>query len=125
MVAWSFEHSTTLAPTMCSLPSKRKTSDRQPCRKLPSMKRRASAPVPHMLSTVRGAVSDHGVHLSLSRLNHLLPRGQTNPKVMQRTADFHPPIADALLPQPKPVFDNATALDTAIDMLNPETALIQ
>src|SRR3954452_25416637 len=63
--------------------------------------------------------------MSLSRLDHLLPRGQTNPKVMQRTADFHHPIADALLPQPKPVFDNATALDTAIDMLNPETALIQ
>src|SRR5690349_20927839 len=63
--------------------------------------------------------------LSLSRLNHLLPRGQANPKVVQCTADFHHPIANALLPQPKPVFDNATALDTAIDMLNPKPALGQ
>jgi hypothetical protein len=44
---------------------------------------------------------------------------------MQRTADFHYSIADALLPQPKPIFDNATALDTAIDMLNPKPALVQ
>ena len=68
----------------------------------------------------------HGIdlHLSLSRLNHRLPRGQAKPKIMQRTADFHHPIADALLPQPQPVFDNATALDTTVDMLDPKTALI-
>src|SRR3954451_6295623 len=28
-------------------------------------------------------------HLSLSRLNHWLPRGQADPEVMQGTADFH------------------------------------
>jgi heme-degrading monooxygenase HmoA len=63
--------------------------------------------------------------LSLSRLNHLLPRSQAHPEVMQRTAEFHYQIADAVLPQSKPIFDNATALDTAVDMLNPKTALVQ
>src|SRR3954453_19414290 len=29
------------------------------------------------------------VQLSLSRLDHWLPRGQAHPKVMQSTADFH------------------------------------
>ena len=65
------------------------------------------------------------IHMSLSRLNHRLPGGQANPKVMQRTADFHHLIADVLFPQPKPIFDNATALDTTVDMLDPKTPLIQ
>jgi hypothetical protein len=50
--------------------------------------------------------------LSLSRLSHWLPRGQAHPKVMQGTADFHHHIADALLPQTDPVFDDAATLDT-------------
>src|SRR4051794_34779160 len=37
--------------------------------------------------------------LSLSRLNHWLPRSQADPEVMQGTADFHYDITDALLPQ--------------------------
>ena len=37
--------------------------------------------------------------LSLSRLNHWLPRGQADPEVMQGTADFHHDITDTLLPQ--------------------------
>src|SRR4051794_9401410 len=61
-------------------------------------------------------------HLSLSRLNHWLPRGQAHPKVMQGTADFHHPIADALLPQADPVFDDAAALDTTVDMLDAQAA---
>jgi hypothetical protein len=44
---------------------------------------------------------------------------------MQRTADFHHQIADALLPQPNPILDDATTLDTTIDMLNPKTAVMQ
>jgi hypothetical protein len=63
--------------------------------------------------------------VSLFRLNHLLPRSQAHPEVMQRTAEFHYQIADAVLPQSKPIFDNATALDAAVDMLNPKTALVQ
>src|SRR6266852_2172958 len=58
--------------------------------------------------------------LSLSRLNHWLPRAQAHPKVMQGTADFHHQIADAFLPQTDPVFDNATALDAAVDMFDPQ-----
>jgi hypothetical protein len=46
-----------------------------------------------------------GSYLSLSRLNHRLPRGQTDPEVMQGTAEFHHEIADAVLPQPDPVFE--------------------
>jgi hypothetical protein len=44
---------------------------------------------------------------------------------MQGTADFHHQIADALLPQAKPVFDDATTLDTAVDMLDPQPTLVQ
>ena len=57
--------------------------------------------------------------LSLSRLNHGLPRAQAHPEVVQGTTDFHDPIPDALLPQAQPVFDDPTALHTAVDMLNP------
>ena len=51
--------------------------------------------------------------MSLSRLNHWLPRGQADSEVMQGTADFHYEITDALLPQADPVFDDAATLDTA------------
>jgi hypothetical protein len=44
---------------------------------------------------------------------------------MQRTADFHHDIADALFPQPDPVFDNATALHTPVDMLDAQPPLVQ
>jgi hypothetical protein len=45
-------------------------------------------------------------HLSLSRLNHWLPRCETHPEVVQGTAEFHHEITDALLPQPDPIFYN-------------------
>jgi hypothetical protein len=41
---------------------------------------------------------------------------------MQGTADFHHQIADARLPQADPVFDDATALDTAVDMFEAQPA---
>src|SRR5437870_10745182 len=65
------------------------------------------------------------IQLSLSRLNHRLPRGQTDPEVMQGTTDFHHEIADAVLPQPDPVFDDATAFDTTVDMLDPQPTVMQ
>ena len=64
-------------------------------------------------------------HLSLSRLNHWLPRDQAHSEVMQGTADFHHDIPDALLPQADPVFDGATALDAAVDMLDPQSAGVE
>jgi hypothetical protein len=63
--------------------------------------------------------------VSLSRLNHWLPRGQADPEVMQGAADFHRDIPDALLPQADPVFDDATALDAAVDMLDPQSAGVE
>jgi len=63
--------------------------------------------------------------VSLSRLNHWLPRSQAHPEVMQGTAEFHHQIADAVLPQADPVFDDATALDTTVDMLNAQSARVQ
>src|SRR5262249_49136682 len=63
--------------------------------------------------------------LSLSRLNHRLPRGQTDPEVMQGTAEFHHEIADAVLPQPDPVFHNTTAFDAAVHMLDPQLTVVQ
>jgi len=44
---------------------------------------------------------------------------------VQGTAEFHHEIADVLLPQADPVFHNATPLDTAVDMLNPEPTLVE
>ena len=63
--------------------------------------------------------------MSLSRLDHWLPRREAHPEVLQRTAQFHYQIADTLLPQAESVFDDATALHTAVDMLHPQPALIQ
>jgi hypothetical protein len=44
---------------------------------------------------------------------------------MQGTADFHHDIADAVLPQPDPVFDDAAALDAPVDMLDPQPTVMQ
>jgi hypothetical protein len=66
-----------------------------------------------------------GLHLSLSRLNHWLPGCEAHPKVMECTAEFHHEITDTLLPQPDPVFDDATAFDTAVDMLDAQPAVVQ
>ena len=63
--------------------------------------------------------------LSLFRLIHRLPRGQAHAEVMQGTAEFHHDIADALLPEADPVFDNATALDTAVHVLDPQPTVMQ
>ena len=63
--------------------------------------------------------------LSLSRLNHRLPRGQTHPEIMQGTAEFHHQITNSLLPQADAVFHDATPLDTAVDVLDPEPPLVE
>ena len=63
--------------------------------------------------------------MSLFRLNHGLPRGQTHPEAAQGTAEFHHQIPNALLPQTQPVFDDATALHTAVDVLDPQPTLMQ
>jgi hypothetical protein len=44
---------------------------------------------------------------------------------MQGTTDFHHEIADAVLPQPDAVFDDATALDATVDMLDAQPTLVQ
>ena len=44
---------------------------------------------------------------------------------MQGTAEFHHEITDALLPQADPISNNATALHTAVDMLNAQSAVMQ
>jgi hypothetical protein len=63
--------------------------------------------------------------LGLSRLNHWLPRAQTHPEIVQGTAEFHHQIADTLFPKTDPVFDDATALDTTVDMLDAQPTLVQ
>jgi len=62
--------------------------------------------------------------LSLSRLNHWLPRIQAHPEVVQGTTEFHHQIADALLPEADPVFDDAAALDATVDMLDPQPTVV-
>ena len=44
---------------------------------------------------------------------------------MQGTTDFHHQIANARLPQADPVLHDTTALDTAVDMLDPQPTLVQ
>ena len=63
--------------------------------------------------------------MSLSRLNHGQPGVQAHPEIVQGTAEFHHQIANALLPQADPVFHNATTLHTAVDMLNPQSAVVE
>jgi hypothetical protein len=63
--------------------------------------------------------------MRLSRLNHRFPGHEAHSEVVQGTAQFHHEIADALLPQADAVFHNATALDAAVDMLDPQPAIVQ
>jgi hypothetical protein len=49
---------------------------------------------------------------------------QAHPEVVQGTTEFHHQIAAPLLPQADAVFDDATPLDTAIDMLDPQPPLV-
>ena len=62
--------------------------------------------------------------LSLSRLHHGQPGVQAHPDIVQGTTELHHQIADALLPQADPVFHNATPLDAAVDMLDPQPPLV-
>jgi hypothetical protein len=54
-----------------------------------------------------------------------LPRGQTHPEIMQGTAQFHHQLTDPLPPQADPVLHDATTLDAAVDMLDPEPPLVE
>ena len=64
-------------------------------------------------------------YLSLSRLNHWLPRSQAHPEIVQGTAEFHHQITDAFFPQTDAVFHDATALHTTVDMLDPQPPLVE
>ena len=44
---------------------------------------------------------------------------------MQSTAEFHDQIAGPFFPQAHPVFNDAAALDTAVDMVEPQPTLVQ
>jgi hypothetical protein len=63
--------------------------------------------------------------MSLSRLNHWLPRSQAHPEVVEGTAEFHHEIPDAFFPQAEPIFHDAAAFDTPVDMLDPQPTLVQ
>jgi hypothetical protein len=78
-----------------------------------------NAPFSTLWARKRYRVAQRFHQLSLSRLNHWLPRGQAHPEVVQGTAEFHHQITDLLLPQADPVLHDAAALDTTIDMLDP------
>jgi hypothetical protein len=44
---------------------------------------------------------------------------------VQGTAEFHHQIADTFFPQVEAVFDDAAALDTAVDRLDPQPTLVE
>src|SRR5262249_48801159 len=82
-------------------------------------------PVCCSLFVILNDFSDVRKELSLSRLNHGQPGVQAHPEIVQSTAELHDEIADALLPQADPVFHNATTLDAAVDMLDPQPPLVE
>src|SRR5215470_17647907 len=45
--------------------------------------------------------------------------------MVQGTTKFHHQITDAFFPQTDAVFDDATTLDTAVDMLDPQPPLVE
>jgi hypothetical protein len=51
--------------------------------------------------------------------------GEDEPSMMEGTAEVPPPSAAAHLPEAASVFDAATALDTAMDMLDPQPTLVE
>jgi hypothetical protein len=57
-------------------------------------------------------------------IKSLAAKGEEEPGIMQGTADVTHPIAAAHLPEAASVFDAATALDTAMDMVDPQSTLI-
>jgi hypothetical protein len=63
--------------------------------------------------------------MSLSRLNHGQPGLQAHPEIVQGTAELHHQVTHTLLPQAHPVFHNATPLDAAVDMLDPQPPLVE
>ena len=50
---------------------------------------------------------------------------QAHPEIVQGTTEFHHQITDSLLPQADPVLHDATALDTAVDMLDAQPTVVQ
>jgi len=50
---------------------------------------------------------------------------QAHPEIVQGATELHHEIADALLPQADPVLHDATTLDAAVDMLDPESPLVE
>jgi hypothetical protein len=65
------------------------------------------------------------IEMSLSRLNHRLPRGQAHPEIVQGATELHHYITDTCFPKTNAVFDDTTALDTAIDMLDAQPTLVE
>jgi hypothetical protein len=61
----------------------------------------------------------------LSAMKPLTATGQTDAESMQGTADVSHPIAAAYLPSVAAVFDAATALATAMDMVDPSPTLVE
>ena len=51
--------------------------------------------------------------------------GSSAPEVVQGTTEFHHQIADAFFTQADAVFDDATTLDTAVDMLDAQPTVMQ
>src|SRR5262249_838101 len=58
-------------------------------------------------------------------ITSLAAKGEDAPGSMQGTADVPHPIATTHLPLAAAVFDTATALDTALDMVDPQPTLVE
>src|SRR5439155_4230183 len=89
-------------------------------REIGSNTERRFSPISHVFALLQTPIN-----LSLSRLNHWLPRAQAHPEVVEGTTQFHHEITHALLPQADPIFHNATPLHTAVDMLDPQPPLVE
>ena len=63
--------------------------------------------------------------LSSSRLNHGQPGVQAHPEIVQGATELHHQSTDPLLPQVDPVFHDAAALDTPVDVLDAQPPLVE
>lgn len=52
-------------------------------------------------------------------------KGEDEPGILEGSTEVPPPITDAHLPEGAVVFDAATALDTAMDMVDPQPTLVE
>ena len=69
--------------------------------------------------------TDDGTTIEFISIQSWAATGEDEAGIMEGTADVPHQIADAHLPEVASVFDAVTALDTAMDMVDPQPTLVE